>query len=71
MDWPPSPAHMLNQKSPARGIPYDSNFLKSALAAELDIPDVYFPGTTRTAKGFLVAMIIVSALWACLYRLVE
>jgi hypothetical protein len=31
MDWPPSPAHMLNQKSPARGIPYDSNFLKSAL----------------------------------------
>lgn len=32
MDWPPSPAHMLNQKSAARGIPYNSNFLKAALA---------------------------------------
>ena len=47
MDWPPSPAHMLNQKSPARGIPYDSNFLKSALEGEVQA--LPFPGAGATS----------------------
>jgi hypothetical protein len=41
-----------------------------ALAADLSIPEVYFPGTTRVAKEFLLGLIIVSALWALLYRMI-
>jgi len=32
MGWPPSPAHILNQKSNPLGIPYDSVRSENALA---------------------------------------